>query len=246
MTDVKLRETDGPAGMVAELTVNPWLDWSARTAIVIVFTAFALLGLAGIPRLLPLDSLHKLLVAAASIANVMFLSLVASTALTRLAPILKAKGIEPRISALLGSFLCVALAFLPKADLGSALSALSTALILIGASLSFVVLRWLGKSFSILAEARQLVTEGPYRIVRHPLYICEGITVVGVMLQVISPWAILIAIVHAMVQYRRMINEEAILNSAFPEYRAYAARTPLLIPARLAGLCALNPALKNR
>jgi protein-S-isoprenylcysteine O-methyltransferase Ste14 len=246
MTDVKLRETDGPAGKVAELTVNPWLDWGARTAIVIVFTAFALLGLAGISRLLPLDSLHKLLVAAASIANVMFLSLVASTALTRLAPVLKAKGIGPRMSALLGSFLCVALAFLPKADLGSALSALSTALILIGASLSFVVLRWLGKSFSILAEARQLVTEGPYRIVRHPLYICEGITVVGVMLQVISPWAVLIAIAHAMVQYRRMINEEAILNSAFPEYRAYAARTPLLIPARLAGLCALNPALKNR
>jgi protein-S-isoprenylcysteine O-methyltransferase Ste14 len=231
MTDVK---TDGPAGIVAELTVNPWLDWAARATIVIVFTAFACVGLAAIPRLLPLDSLHKLLVATASIANIMFLSLVASTTLTRLAPILKAKGIVPRISALLGTFLCMALAFLPKADLGPGLSAFSTALILIGASLSFVVLRWLGKSFSILAEARQLVTEGPYRIVRHPLYICEGIAVVGVMLQVISPWAILIAIVVAMLQYRRMINEEAILNSAFPEYRAYAARTPLVIPARLA------------
>jgi protein-S-isoprenylcysteine O-methyltransferase Ste14 len=110
-----------------------------------------------------------------------------------------------------------------------------------------VVLRWLGKSFSILAEARQLVTEGPYRIVRHPLYICEGIAVVGVMLQVISPWATLIAIVAAMLQYRRMINEEAILNSAFPEYRAYAARTPLVIPARLADFYARsNAALKNR
>jgi hypothetical protein len=93
-----------------------------------------------------LDSLHKLLVAAASIAKIMFLSLVASTTLTRLAPILKAKGIVPRISALLGTFLCMALAFLPKADLGPGLSAFSTALILIGASLSFVVLRWLGKS----------------------------------------------------------------------------------------------------
>jgi protein-S-isoprenylcysteine O-methyltransferase Ste14 len=244
MTDVK---TDGPAGIVAELTVNPWLDWAARATIVIVFAAFACVGLAGIPRLLPLDSLHKLLVAAASIANIMFLSLVASTTLTRLAPILKAKGIVPRISALLGTFLCMALAFLPKADLGPGLSAFSTALILIGTSLSFVVLRWLGKSFSILAEARQLVTEGPYRIVRHPLYICEGIAVVGVMLQVISPWAILIAIVVAMLQYRRMINEEAILNSAFPEYRAYAARTPLVIPARLADFYARsNPALKNR
>src|SRR5258706_7212102 len=130
----------------------------------------------------------------------------------------------------------MALAFLPKADLGPVLSAFSTTLILIGASLSFVVLRWLGKSFSILAEARRLVTEGPYRIVRHPLYICEGIAIVGVMLQVISPLAVLVAIAVAIVQYRRMINEEKILNSAFPEYRAYAARTPLVIPARLSAL----------
>jgi len=46
----------------------------------------------------------------------------------------------------------------------------------------------------------------------------------------------LIVIATWMVQYRRMINEEKILTSAFPEYRAYAARTPLVIPARLAGL----------
>src|ERR1700730_6320991 len=115
MTDVK---TDGPAGIVAELTVNPWLDRAARATIVIVFTALACAGLAAIPRLFPLDNLHKLLVAAASIANIMFASLIASTTLTRLAPILKAKGIVPRISALLGTFLCMALAFLPKADLG--------------------------------------------------------------------------------------------------------------------------------
>jgi protein-S-isoprenylcysteine O-methyltransferase Ste14 len=137
---------------------------------------------------------------------------------------------------LLGTFLSIALALLPKADLGPILSATSTVLIMVGASLSFVVLRWLGKSFSILAEARRLVTEGPYRIVRHPLYICEGIATVGVMLQVISPLAVLIAIAVAIVQYRRMINEEKILSSAFPEYRLYAARTPLLIPAGLSGL----------
>src|SRR6266478_4958579 len=117
MTDIKLGETDGPAGerMVAELTVDPWSDWAARAAIVIVFTAFAIVGLAGIPRHLPVDSIHKLLMVAASIANVMFVALVAATALTRLAPIRKARGIEPRLSALAGSFLCMSLVFLPKA-----------------------------------------------------------------------------------------------------------------------------------
>jgi protein-S-isoprenylcysteine O-methyltransferase Ste14 len=138
---------------------------------------------------------------------------------------------------LLGTFLCTGLAFLPKAELGPVLSATSTTLTMIGAALSFVVLRWLGKSFSIHAEARQLVTGGPYRIVRHPLYVCEGIAVIGVVLQVVSPWAVSIAIAFAMIQYRRMMNEEAILNLAFPEYRAYAARTPRIIPVRLARIC---------
>ena len=102
-------------------------------------------------------------------------------------------------------------------------------------------------AFLIVPSLTYLAMEGPYRIVRHPLYICEGIAVVGAMLQVISPWAILIAIVVAMLQYRRMINEEAILNSAFPEYSAYAERTPLVIPARLVDFCARsNPVLKNR
>ena len=219
--------------MAGELTVNRWLDWTARAAVVFVFAALVVIGVAIIPRLLPLDSIHKLLMLAASIANVLFLSLVAATAITRRVPIQKSKGIEPRISALLGTFLCTTLALLPKAELGPVWSVVSTTLILVGTSLSFVVLRWLGKSFSILAEARRLATEGPYRIVRHPLYLCEGVALVGVTLQVLSPLAVLIAIAAVMVQCRRMINEEAILKVAFPEYRAYAANTSFLIPTRL-------------
>jgi len=235
VTDIKLDETEGSQGkgMAVQLTVNRWLDWAARAAVVVVFTAFVMIGVAGIPRLLPLDSIHKLLMLAASIANVSFLSLVAATTITRLVPIQKSKGIEPRLSALLGTFLLTTVALLPKAELGPVWSVVSTTLILTGTSLSFVVLRWLGESFSIFAEARRLVTEGPYRIVRHPLYLCEGVALVGVTLQVLSPLALLVALAAVMVQCRRMINEEAILKEAFPEYRAYAAKTSFLIPTKL-------------
>jgi protein-S-isoprenylcysteine O-methyltransferase Ste14 len=65
------------------------------------------------------------------------------------------------------------------------------------------------------------------------LYLCEGVALVGVTLQVLSPLTILIAIVAVMVQCRRMINEEAILKVAFPEYRACAANASFLIPTRL-------------
>lgn len=232
MTNIKFDEIDRSHGetVAAELTVNRWLDLTARATVVVAFTALVVIGVAGIPHLLPVDSIHKLLMIAARIANVLFLSLVAATTITRLVPILKSKGIEPRISALLGTFLCTILALLPKAELGPVWSVASTTLILAGTSLSFVVLRWLGKSFSIFAEARRLVTEGPYRIVRHPLYLCEGIALVGVTLQVFSPLAVLMAIAIVLVQCRRMINEEAILQAAFPEYRAYAANTAFLIP----------------
>ncbi|MBR0697377.1 isoprenylcysteine carboxylmethyltransferase family protein [Bradyrhizobium lablabi] len=237
MADVKLAQATGKDSM-ADCRANLWLDWASRAAIVVVYGGFALIGAASLPHLLPLDSVNKLLVIAASIANVLFLGLVALTAITRLVPIRKSKGIEPRLSALLGTFLSIALAFLPRAELGPIWSALSTTLILVGTSLSFVVLRWLGKSFSILAEARRLVTEGPYRIVRHPLYLCEGVALIGVTLQVLSPPAVLIAVAIVLVQWRRMVNEEAILKRAFPEYRAYAANTSFLIPTKLGRLFA--------
>ena len=216
--------------MVANPRVAVALEWAARAAIVAMFTVLAILNLAGIYHIIPLDSPERLLAVAARFANFMFLILVAATALTRLAPILKAKGIEPRISALLGTFLCAGLALLPKTGLSPVLSITSTLLIITGAVSSFIVLRWLGKSFSILAEARRLVTSGPYKVVRHPLYLCEGVALLGVALQVISPLAVAITLIIALIQFRRMINEEAVLNSAFPEYRAYAARTPRVVP----------------
>ncbi|UVO39410.1 isoprenylcysteine carboxylmethyltransferase family protein [Bradyrhizobium arachidis] len=207
------------------------LEWSARISIVAVFAALAILNLVGLYHQLPIENGEKVLPAAARLANVMFLILVAATALTRLSPILKARGIEPRVSALSGTFFCVALALLPRTELGPVLSMVSTTLIMVGAVLSFIVLRWLGRSFSILAEARQLVTSGPYRFVRHPLYVCEAIALLGVCLQVISPLAVVITLSTLLIQYRRMINEEVVLTSAFPEYRGYAARTPRIVPA---------------
>jgi len=212
-------------------TIALVLEWLGRIAIGTLFTALAVANLASICRIgLPGSGLQLLLVAA-QLASFMFLVLVAATTLTRIAPIRKAKGVQPRVSALLGAFLSFSLALLPKANLGPLWSIIAISLTIVGAVSSFVVLRWLGKSFSIHAEARRLVTTGPYAFVRHPLYICEGIAILGQMLQVISPLALVITLTIALLQFRRMINEETVLSSAFPEYAEYAARTPRLIPS---------------
>jgi protein-S-isoprenylcysteine O-methyltransferase Ste14 len=223
--------------------VVPWIgngayEWLARATVILVFTVLATLSVTGAFHAAtnwsdqPLD--HKLLSIAARISNALFLALVAATAVTRLRPVRKAAGIQPRVSALLGTFLATSLALLPPAQLAPIWLALSSALVIVGASLSFVVLRWLGRSFSIMAEARRLITNGPYAIVRHPLYVCEAIALLGILIQVISPVAILIVIAQGLLQFRRMLNEEKVLRATFPEYEGYAARTPRLIP-RLRG-----------
>jgi protein-S-isoprenylcysteine O-methyltransferase Ste14 len=88
----------------------------------------------------------------------------------------------------------------------------------------------LGRCFGVLPEARGLVTRGPYRIVRHPVYLGEIGACIG--LAVASPSmrnaAVLAAVIAA--QSLRMRLEEGALIEAFPEYEAYAVKTPRLVP----------------
>jgi hypothetical protein len=159
-------------------------DHYARAAVVIMFTLLVLGNFYGATQAV-LDWSHQSLEytslhVAARLSSALFAALIATTALTRLRPIQKAAGIEPRVSALLGSFMVMTLPSLPRPELPAAALAISSVLIVIGMMASFLVLRWLGKSFSIMAEARRLITHGPYALVRHPLYICEEIAVVNV------------------------------------------------------------------
>jgi protein-S-isoprenylcysteine O-methyltransferase Ste14 len=142
----------------------------------------------------------------------------------------KARGVEPRISALVGTFLVYAVTLCPRRELSVGGEIAATTLILLGTALAAYGLTQLGRSFSVMAEARQLVTSGVYRIVRHPLYVAEEIAVIGLVIQFLSYQTLLLVAVHAGFQLRRMRNEEAILINTFPEYGAYKEKTARLIP----------------
>jgi protein-S-isoprenylcysteine O-methyltransferase Ste14 len=169
-----------------------------------------------------------------SCATLAFLVLVVATTAIRLKPIDAAEGLVPRITALGGTFLTIFIigGFTPTHST-PLLQGAGFVLALSGLLLSVYVLTWLGRSFSIMAEARRLVVGGPYAVVRHPLYVVEEITFVGVVLMNFSVPAALFACVQWGLQMQRMKHEENVLTRAFPEYVEYARKTPRIIPAFL-------------
>jgi protein-S-isoprenylcysteine O-methyltransferase Ste14 len=145
-------------------------------------------------------------------------------------PILRPRGVVPRITGFAGTFFGVSILQLPLAPLSVAWQIVAALLVMGGCLGSAIVLAKLGKSFSIVPEARKLVTSGPYAYARHPLYAVELIAIAGTAIQFQQPWAALLALVVVALIYARTVFEEQVLAEAYPEYAAYRGRVKRFIP----------------
>lgn len=139
-------------------------------------------------------------------------------------------GLLPRIVAFLGAFLGIALLRLPIQPIHWIFQLFSLTMMITGISIALYSLVWLGRSFSVMPEARKLVTLGPYAIVRHPIYLGEEIALIGLAIEYFSLTAVVIVLFQMAFQLYRMQFEEQIMRKEFPEYRAYESRVKRLIP----------------
>jgi protein-S-isoprenylcysteine O-methyltransferase Ste14 len=134
--------------------------------------------------------------------------------------------------ALLGTFLLNVVAYLPideAATTGMLLA--SSAIVMLGTLFTIWSLATLGRCFGLLPEVRGLVLGGPYRLVRHPVYLGEVIASLGSLIAKPHPLIVITLIAFVLLQYWRTVYEERALAAAYPsEYPEYRRRVPRLVP----------------
>lgn len=119
--------------------------------------------------------------------------------------------------------------FLPSAALGWT----AAALVVIGVTFAIWARFALGRNWSprpSVKEHHELVTNGPYRYVRHPIYTGMLIAAFGSALTG-SVFAIIVFVLASVLFLSRIPREEKIMLDLFPNvYPSYQTRTKRLIP----------------
>jgi protein-S-isoprenylcysteine O-methyltransferase Ste14 len=138
-------------------------------------------------------------------------------------------------SASMAGFLVLAGAALTLVRLGAILAAgpagiaaqIAAVLLMLWARLTFGL-----RSFHATANPTEggLVTNGPYRFVRHPIYAAILLFLTAGVLSHLSPAIIVLWLVAVAGVAVRIAAEERLVTERYPEYRDYAARTKRLIP----------------
>lgn len=101
-----------------------------------------------------------------------------------------------------------------------------------------------------LRKNRQLITSGPYALVRNPLYVGSFLMMTGFCTLLGDGWSYLVVFAPMVVLYSLVVrDEEQLLAHFFPDaWPAYAASTPRFLPRRFFATCegwTLNQWRKN-
>ena len=178
------------------------------------------------------SSLHDRALLLQEIVTVAFLALTVLLFVIRRPVVGRHANWRAGLVALAGTFLLNVVGFLPIESAASTEAILiSAAVIVLGTLFTMWSLATLGRCFGLMPEARGLVTSGPYRWVRHPVYLGELTSALGML--IVKPHPVIVGLYLAFLglQYWRTLLEEEALAEAFAdEYPAYRARVARLLP----------------
>lgn len=93
---------------------------------------------------------------------------------------------------------------------------------IVGISLQVLAKLWLGRSFGLLPAHRGLVVKGPYRIVRHPMYLGYFMNHMGYLACAYSLHNLVVYALLYAIQIGRILKEESLLRGdrAYADYAA--------------------------
>ena len=145
-----------------------------------------------------------------------------------------------------GTFSAIAAPFMPGGSHREGLVLVADILATAGLAYSVWGLAYLRRSFSIVPEARRLVTGGPYSLSRHPVYLGEILAAVGINLATAGWPGALLILYFIVCELLRIRWEEGVLARAFPDdYPAYALRVPRYLPNPLKALRTTRPGAES-
>lgn len=84
------------------------------------------------------------------------------------------------------------------------------------------------EDYQVLDE-QQLVTQGIYRYMRHPIYTGDILLLIGLELA-LNSWLVVATALPLVVVIRQALHEDVLLARAFPGYSTYCTRTKRFIP----------------
>jgi protein-S-isoprenylcysteine O-methyltransferase Ste14 len=211
------------------------IDWE-RVIVVPVIVLLLFFSIAALfltdDDTLPSSSLAPLLTAYRILLCVFYLLAVALL-LLRSAPRARSDRLVPRFAAYLGTFLPFLLPWVGGSVVFVSRAAVALALMILGLSFAIYSLGVLGRSFGIQPQVRQLVQTGPYRFIRHPLYVGEIVSFAGAVLFGPSLVKVGILLTEVVLQAYRAVQEERLLTMTLPEYEDYRRRTKRFVPGLL-------------